>query len=561
MRFDASHQMRMGQQMKLAPQMIQSMEILQMSLAELEDRIERELESNATLELDGGEGDRPDDPAAEPGQASADSAEPADSPDPAEGPATGDNAPAGDDDADDFDLTAAPGDDAPMQVDERSARDDFERLDSYEAANPEAAANEYDEPASRDRDRERDRERDSGEPSRGDDDGRDRKMEAMANTEGRAASVNDQLRLQWGLADVEGRLRQLGHTIIGFIDSDGYLRTPLQTVAERAAIELGDNAPAPTIPELERALNAVQLLLDPPGIGARDLRECLLLQIDARQDDDRSAGAAERWGLVRRLVESHLDDLSHNRLPRIAQKLAAPMDELKRGIELLRALSLAPGRSLVSTTEPGIVPDAFVEYDAEGDRYVAYLNDSRLPNLRVNQEYARMAKDKQVAKPTRDFIKTNLANAWSLMDALEQRRRTVLRVLEAVVAAQRDFFDFGPQAIRPLPMTKVAEQLGIHVATVSRAVAEKYVQTPRGVVALRKFFTGGTVSDSGEEVSWDAIKAALSEVVAAEDKNNPLSDDQLADALKAKGLEIARRTVAKYRGQLGIPTGRLRKAH
>lgn len=555
MRFDASHQMRMGQQMKLAPQMIQSMEILQMSLAELEDRIERELESNATLELDSGEGDRPettpdlnDPPAADAGDSTGD--EPGDPDDPTSSPR--------DDDGDDFDGPSASADDRPLQVDERNARDDFERLDSYESANPEAAANEYDEPAPR----EREREREAADPARGDDDGRDRKMEAMANTEGRSASVNDQLRAQWGLAEVDERTRRLGELIISFVDADGYLRTPLSTLVERAAIDLGpDFTPPPTEPNLARALTAVQLLLDPPGIAARDLRECLLLQIDARQDDDRGAGATDRWDMVRRLVDGHLDDLSNNRLPRITQKLAVSMEELKETIELLRSLSLAPGRSLVTTTEPGIVPDCFVEYDPEQDRYVAYLNDSRLPNLRVNQEYARMAKDKQVAKPTRDFIKTNLANAWSLMDALEQRRRTVLRVLEAVVAAQREFFDFGPQAIKPLPMTKVAEQLGIHVATVSRAVAEKYVQTPRGVVALRKFFTGGTVSDTGEEVSWDAIKASLQEVIDAEDKQNPLSDDQLADALKAKGVEIARRTVAKYRGQLGIPTGRLRKAH
>jgi len=260
-------------------------------------------------------------------------------------------------------------------------------------------------------------------------------------------------------------------------------------------------------------------------------------------------------------VDQHLDDLKNNRLPKVAAKLGTSVETLKRAMEKLRGLSLAPGRQLVNDAAAGIVPDGIVEYDPEHDRYVAYLNDRRLPNLRVNQEYARLAKDRAAPKPTRAFLKVNIGNAQFLIDAIEQRKRTLLRVLEAVVAAQREFFDYGPQAVKPLPMTKVAEQLGIHVATVSRAVSEKYIQTPRGVVALRKFFTGGTTTDTGEEVSWDAIKAALLEIVAAEDKKNPLSDDDLAEALKVKGFEIARRTVAKYRGQLDIPTGRLRKAH
>jgi RNA polymerase sigma-54 factor len=553
MRFDASQHMRLGQQMKLAPQMIQSMEILQMSLAELQERIDRELESNATLEAADAE------------------------PDALDADASRGLAP-------DADISPETG---PLRVDEtNNNRDDFERLDSYEQANPEAAENVFEDSKRRDEPFER---------PRADDGERDAKMDAMANTAERVASIGDQLRDQWRMSEVVSPLRDLGELIIAYIEDDGYLRTALDAIADRAApLALdGPSAPArrPTRAELERALQAVQLLLEPPGVGARDLRECLLLQIDARQDDtlaetnapdatpdtgkdvsraqsdaadaakDIARRADDDWSMVRRIVEHHLDDLGNNRLPRIAQKLGVSVEDVKRGLTLMRTLSFAPGRRLDRATEPPIVPDAFVEYDPEGDRYVAYLNDRRLPNLRINQQYALMSKDRSVAKPTRDFIRTNLANASFLLDAIEQRQRTVLRVVEAVVAAQREYFDYGPQALRPLPMTKVAEQLGIHVATVSRAVADKYLATPRGVVALRKFFTGGTTSDAGEEVSWDAIKAALQDVIDAEDKKNPLSDDQLADELKKRGLDIARRTVAKYRGQLGIPTGRLRKAH
>ena len=210
-------------------------------------------------------------------------------------------------------------------------------------------------------------------------------------------------------------------------------------------------------------------------------------------------------------------------------------------------------------TAAPITPDAIVEYDEDSDRYVAYLNDARTPNVQVNREYAMMAKDRALPKRDRDFLKTNLSNASWLIDAVEQRKNTLLRVVRAVVEEQRDYFDYGPEALKPLPMTAVAEQLGIHVATVSRAVAEKHIATPRGIVPLRKFFSGGLHADGGEEMAWDAIKAALKEVIDAEDKTKPLSDEALVEELKKRGIEIARRTVAKYRDQLNIPPARLRK--
>jgi RNA polymerase sigma-54 factor len=225
----------------------------------------------------------------------------------------------------------------------------------------------------------------------------------------------------------------------------------------------------------------------------------------------------------------------------------------------MRKLSLAPARQLVTEAPSAIVPDAIVEYDEEHDRYIAYLNDSRLPNLRINREYAELSRNKAAPKKDREFLKTNMSNAQWLIDAVNQRKHTLLRVINVVVDAQRDYFDYGPQAMKPLPMTQVADQLGIHVATVSRAVAEKYLQTPRGVVALRKFFTGGFATDSGEDLSYDAVRAALQEVIAAEDKAKPLSDEAIVEELKKKGIEIARRTVAKYRDQLGIQSARLRK--
>jgi RNA polymerase sigma-54 factor len=511
MRFDTRQHMKLGQQMKLAPRVIQSMEILQMPLLELEERIEQELVSNAVLEL----------------------AEP-----------------------------EAPPEVEGLQDDHAGElAEDFDRLDAYEEANPDAAANEYTADSLTDgRDRfeegtlDRRRIRDSGDG--------DAKMEAMANAPARSASLHDQLLDQWRMCDVDEKLRPAGTLIIQALDEDGYLRTPLSEILDTAPRTNGTSLV--DMATLERALTAVQLFLEPAGIGARDARECLLLQLDTADlgegwdsDEDR----VSTIGVARTLVADHLDDLLNNRLPRIAERSGRSMDEIKAGLSLLRRLSLSPARRLITERVEGIVPDAIVEYDEEADRYIAYLNDARLPNLRINREYAEMTRDREVAQRDREFLKTNLSNAQWLLDAVEQRSRTLQRVLNVVVEAQRDFFDYGPEAIRPLPMTLVGEQLGIHVATVSRAVADKYLMTPRGVVPLRRFFTGGTETDSGEEISWEAIKAALQEVVDTEDKAKPMSDDALADALKDKGIEIARRTVAKYRAQLGIPSARLRRQY
>jgi RNA polymerase sigma-54 factor len=370
---------------------------------------------------------------------------------------------------------------------------------------------------------------------------------------------------QWSVVEVPAELKALGEAIIGYIDDDGYLRTPLDVIADRMPED--EQGVKPAVGDLERALTALQLLLEPPGVAARDLKECLLLQLDAIEAGEggelgafaRRNGEQMDWKPVRKLIEDHLDDLAQNRLPKIVEKTGLSMTAVKQAMDQMGLLTIAPAKRLVTESTPAIIPDAVIEFDADQDRYLAYLNDRRLPNLRVNQEYASLARDRSAPKPTREFLKKNLSNAAWLIDAVEQRKRTLLRVIEAIIAAQRDYFDYGPQALRPLPMTQVADQLGIHVATVSRAVADKYVSTPRGVVALRGFFTGGTQNEAGEDVSWDAVKAALKEVIDSEDKSNPFSDDALADEVKKRGVEIARRTVAKYRAQLNIPSARLRK--
>ena len=499
MRFETSQQMKLGQQMKLAPRMIQSMEILQLPLLALQERIEQELESNVTLEQAGPEGE---------------------------------------------DRTEPEGED--RESEPTSGAEDFERLDAMERDYEEAFENEYS--ASRLK-----REMESLSPGSGSSGAgeRDAKMDAMASTAARTASLSDQLLDQWRLAETTPRTRELGELLLSHLDGDGYLRTELSEIADQAPADLEK----PTEEELEAALGELQNALDPPGVAARDTRECLVLQLDAHERE----GTGVSTPLVRRLVERHLDDLLNNRLPKIAEEEEASIEEIKEAMSKMRRLSVAPARMLVSETPAAIVADAIIEYDEEDDRYIGYLNDAALPNLRINKSYAKMVRDEDVDAGAKEFIRTNLSNAQWLIDAIEQRKRTLVRVLNVVAAAQRDYFDQGPEALRPLPMTQVADQLGVHVATVSRAVSGKHVQTPRGVVALRKFFSGGIQTDEGEEMSWEAIRAALREIVDSEDKGKPLSDEALSKALKARGIEIARRTVAKYRDQLGIPAARLRK--
>jgi RNA polymerase sigma-54 factor len=512
MRFETSQHMRMSQQMKLAPRMIQSMEILQMPMLALQERVDQELESNVALEIV--------EPQAEDGEREA-----ADRDDEREAA-----------DRDDERL-----DEREMVVGETpSATDDWQRLSDFEASYPEDFDNQP--PSQR-----YSRYRMSGE--------RDRKMDALANIEARAKGLTEELLEQWSFAEVDDDTARLGELLIAYIDDDGLLGADLETI-----IEQNRNVPGLdlSVERLEEALEAVQRNLDPPGIGARSHRECISLQIDRMEvDPDHDP----RLGDVRRLVENHFDDLLQNRLPRIAEQTQMSMEQIHAAMELMHRFNINPGRELVSVDVPPIIPDVLVELDEETGEYTATLSDGVLPALRVSRRYEKMARDRTVEKATREFVGNSVRNAHWLIDSINQRKSTLLRVVGVVLARQRDFFDHGPQHLKPLPMIEVAEQLGIHVGTVSRAVADKWLQTPRGLVPLRKLFTGGTETESGQNLSWEAVKAKLKEIVDSEDKSDPLSDSALVGELKKRGIDIARRTVVKYRQQLDIPPARRRKVY
>jgi RNA polymerase sigma-54 factor len=248
-----------------------------------------------------------------------------------------------------------------------------------------------------------------------------------------------------------------------------------------------------------------------------------------------------------------------NRLPRIATKTKLTMDEINTAIEKMHLLVLSPGRLLNTETVLPVIPDAFIDFDEGQDRFLAGVRDGNLPPLRLSAQYDEMLKEQGVDETAKKFLQRNVNSARWIIEAIGQRRTTLLRVVEIVADRQRDFLEQGDAFLRPLPMTEVADMLGIHVATVSRAVSDKWVQTPRGLFPLRRFFSGGTQSDQDGQMSWEAVKARLQEIVNQEDKKKPFSDEMLATQLREQGIEIARRTVVKYRQQMGIPAARLRR--
>ena len=488
MKLEMRGQMRMEQKMKLAPHMIQSMEILQLPILALQERIEQELNSNPVLET-----------------------EPPESPEESETTLEDQSQ----EDIQDKDLV--------LSTDENKT-EDFERLDSLDGD-----FSDYMDEAGPLR-------------TRIQTDEIDKKLEALKNTAAPPQSLHEYLAEQWRLVEADEPVKKAGDMIIDYIDDRGYLSVRLEQLHNK---DKGDF----TVEDLKRALELVQTL-EPAGVGARDLKECLLIQM---------AQSGEDMSFESRLVAEHMDELLDNHLPEIAKKMNCSIDSINRAVERMSKLDTSPGLQIGPERNHPITPDVIVESDDEG-RYSVRLTDLGLPNLRVNNYYAKMAKDDRVGEKTRKFLQNNLRSAQWIMEAIEQRKNTLLKVSQAIVKYQRDFFDKGELYLRPLPMSKVADDVGVHLATVSRAVAGKYVQCPWGVLPLRKFFSGGRQDSNGHAHSWEAIRAKLQQIIDEEDKSKPLSDDQIRKELSKAGIDnLARRTVAKYRKLLNIPAARFRK--
>jgi RNA polymerase sigma-54 factor len=322
-------------------------------------------------------------------------------------------------------------------------------------------------------------------------------------------------------------------------------------VGEEDSTADGSEAGSPpfyTMAEAEEMLAIIQRL-DPPGIGARDLRECLLIQLGEQADTE---------SLTFRLVHDAFPDLNAHRWNDLAKRFGVEPVAVQAAADELARLDPKPGLKHASQSDGYIIPDLIVE--KIGTRYQVFLNDTGMPRLRLSRSYQEIARDKKKMTPeNREFIASKMNSANWMIQAIEQRRQTMLKVMNFIVDRQRDFFEKGIEHLRPLTLREVAEVINMHESTVSRVTNEKYVQTPRGVLPLKFFFSSALATASGEDASARSIRAKLQKMVGEEDSAKPLTDQQIVHLFQEQGIQIARRTVAKYRDQLGILPARMRK--
>ena len=384
----------------------------------------------------------------------------------------------------------------------------------------------------------------------------------------------DYLREQLQMMTLTPRQLLLGEEFLGNINEEGYLAASLEeilgSVNELVAGHLspesesadyadaredepapsGDAAPTAlyTMAEVEEMLAIVQRL-DPPGVGARDLRECLLIQLGEQ---------ADTASLTYRLVHDAFPDLIAHRWNDLAKRFGIEPVAVQAAADELARLDPKPGLKHGSASDGYIIPDLIV--DKIGTRYQVFLNDTGMPRLRLSRSYQEIARDKKKRTPeNREFIASKMNSANWMIQAIEQRRQTMLKVMNFIVDRQRDFFEKGIEFLRPLTLREVAEVINMHESTVSRVTNEKYVQTPRGVLPLKFFFSSALATASGEDASARSIRAKLEKMVGDEDSAKPLTDQQIVHLFQEQGIQIARRTVAKYRDQLGILPARMRK--
>ena len=499
---------RLDQKMILAPRMIQSMEILQLPIMALQERIQQELQENPVLELK----DATEEPATET-DFNADEAPPAEQ-------------------SPDYDSKELVIDSA------NSNAEDFDRL---EALNKDWE-NSFNE---------------EHRPSRnGLDEEGDRKHDAMQNMASRPQSLQEYLNDQLVYLDTTPEQNKLMRHVIAHIADTGYLgfldekdRFYPYSLEDVARTYEEAHKETVTADQVEEALHFVQKL-DPPGVGARDLRECLLLQLtpDTPLRD-----------ILRPLIQNHLEDIEHNRLPVIQRRTGFDLHDIKQAIEQLKRLNPRPGSQFDDEHIPHVVPDIRVDRTDEGE-YTVKLLDDWLPNVYISKRYIEMAREKGGDPKTREYLKQRIQSAQWLKESIEQRRNTLEKVTKAIIKRQKSFLDRGPEHIEPLKMQQIADEVGVHVTTVSRAVDDKWVETPRGIFPLKRFFGGGTHTATGEEVAYETIRQKMLEVIEREDKSNPLSDEDLMKRLHEAGYTtLARRTVTKYRKMLNIQSSRQRK--
>ncbi len=330
--------------------------------------------------------------------------------------------------------------------------------------------------------------------------------------------------------------------VVGNLDGAGYLHSSV----DEMVVQLGYEPAA-----IEKAIAIIQSL-EPAGLAAHDLRECLLLQL---------ARKGEKGSIAWDVVDRHLEDLARNRLPLIAKAVDADLDEVREALARIQQLSPKPGLALSSATAPAIIPDVYIEKNADG-QWTVRLNNDVIPQVAINEKYLENLNDPGLSAADRHFLRDKHLAANQLLWAIDQRQSTLEKISILLVNFQREFLEHGDSHLRPLVMATLADTLGLHETTISRAIANKYTQTPMGVFPFKHFFTTGYSNvDSGEELSNRAIRQKIVALIEQEDPRKPMSDQKISESLRAAGLSVARRTVAKYREEENVPAASLRKQH
>ena len=357
----------------------------------------------------------------------------------------------------------------------------------------------------------------------------------------RPPSLAEHLEWQLHMSSIDSELVDPAVCVIGNLNADGRLNA---TNEEMAAMEKVSEE------VVERARQAV-MRLDPVGCGARDVKECLLVQLEVLGESDR---------LAARLIQDHFADLQQHKLPHLSKQIGVDVETLLEELQFIRTLDPYPGRRYSSEEPILISPEIYIEkLDEDDEEYVIYFADDGSPRLRVSQQYQQML-SQGVSNETKSFIREKMRSAVDLLRNIEHRRQTIYKVVESIVQRQKDFLDHGVQYIKPMMLKDIAEDIGMHLSTVSRVVNRKYAHTPQGVIELRRFFTEGMLNEEGEEISTRIIKLKIKKLIVEEDSHNPITDDQVVKILAKDGIKLSRRTVAKYRDQMQIPGSRERRA-
>ncbi len=378
------------------------------------------------------------------------------------------------------------------------------------------------------------------------------KREFMFNSLTAQTSLQESLLEQMRFSDLTDDLRSIAEMIIGNIDDYGYVNPSPNQKPPPTADQIVESLSFSTSIPKEKILEVLQVIqtFHPPGVGARDLRECLMLQFER---------ANRTHSLEYRIIRDHMDALGKRRVPEMARGCAAEIEDVQEAMERIAHLDPRPGRDFLPDNDRFVVPEVFVQ--KLGEEFLVTTNNDQMPHLRISNTYKDLMAKADSSPEVRDYIREKIRAGKFLIKSLQQRQQTILNIANEIVKRQREFMEKGVAYLKPMTMVQVAEVVGVHETTVSRAVSGKFIQTPQGLFEMKYFFTSGLQTSDGQDVSNTSVKDMIEAIFAAEDQSKPLSDQEVVKMLKEKGIVIARRTVAKYRSELNILPSNLRKVY